>query len=101
MDITDKNVSSNMFSSSSLLLSSSSSSKNLISSGIYSIFNLFSGKSLDCSQSSDSIVQYTYNGGLNQKFYLNKLDGYYTIKCMNNDKYFDIAGSSTSNGAKL
>ena len=87
----------------SMVSSSSSLNKKLISSGIYYIFNVNSGKSLDCSQtSSSSIIQYTYNGNLNQQFYLNKLDDeYYTIKCMNNDKYFDIESSSTLNGAKL
>ena len=48
------------------------------------------------------MLQYTYQGYANQKWYIEKQpSGYYTIKCYASGKVLDIAGCSSENGANV
>ena len=72
----------------------------------YSIKSVNSGKALDVSWGSKdngaNVLQYTYNGYLNQKWYLERQsDGYYVIKSANSGKVLDVAWGSKDDGANV
>ena len=73
---------------------------------VYSIISKNSGKSLDVyygnSDNGTNILQYTYNGYNNQKWYLQKQsNGYYIIRSYATGKVLDVADWSTSNGGNV
>ncbi len=72
----------------------------------YAIKSVNSGKALDVSWGSKdngaNVLQYTYNGYQNQKWYLEKQsNGYYVIKCANSNKVLDVAWGSKDDGANV
>lgn len=72
----------------------------------YSIISKNSGKALDLYWGSPdngaNILQYSYYGYTNQKWYLTKLDnGYYTIKNAASGKVIDVADYSMDNGGNV
>lgn len=72
----------------------------------YKIVNKNSGKVMDVYQGSmnsgANIIQYTYTGGVNQKFQIVKTaSGDYKIINQKSGKVLDISGGSTSTGANL
>lgn len=76
------------------------------SSKTYCLINKNSGKALDLSWGSPdngaNILQYSYYGYTNQKWYLTKLDnGYYTIKNASSGKVLDVADYSMENGGNV
>ncbi len=65
-----------------------------------------SGKALDVSWGSKdngaNVLQYSYCGYTNQKWYLENLgNGYYKIICVNSGKCLEVSGGSTSDGANV
>lgn len=85
---------------------SSSSSSGFNSSQTYRIISKKSGKALDVAWgSSDNgaeILQYTYNGYKNQKWYLEPAgNGSYVLKCAATGKVADVERKSTSNGGNV
>ena len=86
--------------------SSSSTEVSFDGNQVYSIISKNSGKSLDVyygnSDNGTNILQYTYNGYNNQKWYLQKQsNGYYIIKSYATGKVLDVADWSTSNGGNV
>ncbi len=88
--------------------SSSSSSSSSSLEGTYYIKSYYSGKYLDISGNSSSnnanLVQYTYNGGTEQKFKLvQNSDGYYYIYTGSSSytKVLDVAKKSTADGTNI
>ena len=76
------------------------------SSTQYKLINRNSGKALDIAWGSQdngaNVLQYTYNGYSNQKWYLEPTgDGYYYIKSVATGKVVDVSGKSTSNGGDV
>ena len=74
------------------------------SSKLYSIISKHSGKALDVYYGSQdngaNVLQYTYNGYNNQKWYVQKQsNGYYIIKNLASGKVLDAAG--TANGSNV
>ena len=72
----------------------------------YSIKCVNSGKALDVSWGSKdngaNVLQYTYYGYENQKWYLERQnDGYYVIKSANSGKVLDVANGSAQDGANV
>ena len=72
----------------------------------YAIKSVNSGKALDVSWGSKdngaNVLQYTYNGYQNQKWYLERQsNGYYVIKCANSNKVLDVAWGSKDDGANV
>lgn len=72
----------------------------------YKLINRNSGKALDIAWGSQdngaNVLQYTYNGYNNQKWYLEPTgDGYYYIKSVATGKVVDVSGKSTSNGGDV
>jgi len=72
----------------------------------YKLINRNSGKALDIAWGSSdngaNILQYTYNGYNNQKWYLEPTgDGYYVIKSVATGKVVDVSGKSTANGGDV
>lgn len=72
----------------------------------YTIKSVNSGKALDVSGRSmnngGNVIQYSYGGGNNQKWYLEKQsNGYYVIKSVNSNKVLDVAWGSKDNGANV
>ncbi|MBR6874395.1 MAG: family 16 glycosylhydrolase [Ruminococcus sp.] len=72
----------------------------------YSIKSVNSGKALDVSWGSKdngaNVLQYTYKGYENQKWYLERQsDGYYVIKSANSGKVLDVANASRDDGANV
>lgn len=72
----------------------------------YVIKSVNSGKALDVFWGSKdngaNVLQYTYNGYANQKWYLEKQsNGYYVIKSANSGKVLDVAWGSTDDGANV
>lgn len=72
----------------------------------YVIKSYNSGKALDVSWGSKdngaNVLQYTYNGYENQKWYIEPLgNGYYAIKSANSGKSLDIAYASNDDGANI
>ena len=72
----------------------------------YIIKSANSGKALDVSWGSKddgaNVLQYTYHGYENQKWYLEKQwDGYYVIKCANSGKVLDVSWGSRDDGANV
>jgi len=101
---TTNNNSSNNNNNSSSSTSNNSSSFN--SSTQYKLINRNSGKALDIAWGSQdngaNILQYTYNGYSNQKWYLEPTgDGYYYIKSVATGKVVDVSGKSKSNGGDV
>lgn len=83
-----------------------SSSSGFDSNKLYVIRSKNSGKALDVSWGSKdngaNVLQYTYNGYANQKWYIQKQsNGYYTIKCYASGKVLDIQGLSMDNGGNV
>ena len=76
----------------SIGITASAKSNQTIDDGYYYIRNMNSNKYLDMAYSGQSngtrLIQYTYNGGMNQKFHVKyESDGYYTIRpCHTNDR---------------
>lgn len=73
---------------------------------LYAIRSKNSGKALDVSWGSKdngaNVLQYTYHGYANQKWYIEKQpSGYYTIKCYASGKVLDVARCSSDNGANV
>lgn len=73
---------------------------------LYAIRSKNSGKALDVSWGSKdngaNVLQYTYHGYANQKWYIEKQQsGYYTIKCYASGKVLDVARCSSDNGANV
>lgn len=73
---------------------------------LYVIRSKNSGKALDVSWGSRdngaNVLQYTYNGYANQKWYLErKSSGYYVIKSCASGKVLDVSGVSRDNGANV
>ena len=84
----------------------SSSSGSFNAGQKYAIKSVNSGKALDVSWGSKdngaNVLQYTYNGYQNQKWYLEKQsNGYYVIKCANSNKVLDVAWGSKDDGANV
>lgn len=76
------------------------------SSTQYKLINRNSGKALDIAWGSQdngaNVLQYTYNGYSNQKWYLESTgEGYYYIKSVATGKVVDVSGKSTSNGGDV
>ncbi len=76
------------------------------SNQLYTIISRNSGKSLDVhygnGANGTNILQYTYNGYNNQKWYLQKQsNGYYIIKSYATGKVLDVADWSVSNGGNV
>ncbi len=76
------------------------------SSTQYKLINRNSGKALDIAWGSQdngaNVLQYTYNGYNNQKWYLEPTgDGYYYIKSVATGKVVDVSGKSKSNGGDV
>ena len=72
----------------------------------YAIKSVNSGKALDVSWGSKddgaNVLQYTYHGYNNQKWYLERQsDGSYVIKCANSSKVLDVAWASRDDGANV
>ena len=72
----------------------------------YAIKSVNSGKALDVSWGSKddgaNVLQYSYNGYENQKWYLERQsDGYYVVKCANSGKVLDVSWGSTNDGANV
>ena len=72
----------------------------------YKLINRNSGKALDIAWGSQdngaNILQYSYNGYSNQKWYLEPTgDGYYVIKSVATGKVVDVSGRSTKNGGDV
>lgn len=72
----------------------------------YKIINRNSGKALDIAWGSSdngaNILQYTYNGYSNQKWYLEPTgDGYYVIKSVATGKVVDVSGKSKQDGGDV
>lgn len=72
----------------------------------YSIKCVNSGKALDVNWGSKddgaNVLQYTYHGYTNQKWYLERQgDGSYVIKCANSNKVLDVAWGSRDDGANV
>ena len=72
----------------------------------YKIINRNSGKALDIAWGSPdngaNVLQYSYNGYNNQKWYLEPTgDGYYVFKSVATGKVVDVSGKSTSNGGDV
>ena len=72
----------------------------------YAIKSVNSGKALDVSWGSKddgaNVLQYTYHGYNNQKWYLERQsDGSYVIKCANSNKVLDVAWASRDDGANV
>lgn len=83
-----------------------SSSSGFDSNKLYVIRSKNSGKALDVSWGSKdngaNVLQYTYHGYANQKWYIQKQpNGYYTIKCYASGKVLDIQGLSVDNGGNV
>lgn len=73
---------------------------------LYVIRSKNSGKALDVSWGSKdngaNVLQYTYHGYANQKWYIEKQQsGYYTIKCYATGKVLDVQGLSCDNGGNV
>ena len=84
----------------------SSSSGSFNAGQKYAIKSVNSGKALDVSWGSKdngaNVLQYTYNGYQNQKWYLERQsNGYYVIKCANSNKVLDVAWGSKDDGANV
>lgn len=84
----------------------SSSSGSFSSNQTYVIKSVNSGKALDVSWGSQdngaNVLQYTYHGYKNQKWYLERQsNGYYVIKCSNSGKVLDVAWGSGNDGANV
>lgn len=84
----------------------SSNSGSFDSKQTYVIKSVNSGKALDVSWGSKdngaNVLQYTYHGYQNQKWYLEKQsNGYYVIKCANSGKVLDVAWGSKDDGANV
>lgn len=76
------------------------------SNQLYMLRSKNSGKALDLYWGSPdngaNVLQYTYNGYNNQKWYLKKLDnGYYVIENYASGKVLDVEGVSCNNGANV
>lgn len=76
------------------------------SNQLYMLRSKNSGKALDLywgsSDNGANVLQYTYNGYNNQKWYLKKLDnGYYVIENYASGKVLDVEGVSCNNGANV
>ena len=72
----------------------------------YKLINRNSGKALDIAWGSQdngaNVLQYTYNGYNNQKWYLEPTgDGYYYLKSVATGKVVDVSGKSKSNGGDV
>lgn len=86
--------------------SAASGASSFDSSKTYKIISKNSGKALDLAWGSPdngaNILQYSYYGYTNQKWYITKLsNGYYTIKNAASGKVLDVAGGSYDNGANV
>ena len=85
---------------------SSSNSGSFKAGQKYAIKSVNSGKALDVSWGSKddgaNVLQYTYHGYNNQKWYLERQsDGSYVIKCANSNKVLDVAWASRDDGANV
>lgn len=72
----------------------------------YKLTNRYSGKALDVQYGSKdngaNVLQYTYQGNANQKWYLIPTgDGYYTIKNAYTEKVVDVSAKSKDNGGDV
>lgn len=107
MSYTKPGASNNTGSSGSNTSSTAASSGvSFDSSKLYVIKSKNSGKALDLywgsKENGANILQYTYYGYDNQKWYLQKLDnGYYIIRNYTSGKVLDVEGGSTSSGGNV
>jgi hypothetical protein len=86
--------------------SNNNNSGNFNSKQKYAIKSVNSGKALDVNWGSKNdganVLQYTYHGYTNQKWYLERQgDGSYVIKCANSNKVLDVAWASRDDGANV
>ena len=73
---------------------------------LYTILSKNSGKSVDVyygyADNGTNVLQYTYNGYDNQKWYIQKqANGYYIIKSYSTGKVLSVEDSSTANGGNV
>jgi hypothetical protein len=77
----------------------------IVSGGTYKIINRNSGKLLDVDNGSTAdganVLQWSDNGGSNQRWVITNTSNGYTIKCVKSGKLLDVDNGSTANGANV
>jgi hypothetical protein len=77
----------------------------IVSGGTYKLINRNSGKALDVykksTENGGDVIQWSYNGGNNQKWVITDMGNGYKLINVNSKKALDVSNSSTENGGDV
>ncbi len=88
-----------------LYITPGTSGSGIVSGGTYKLINRNSGKALDVDKNSTAdggdVIQWTDNGGNNQKWVVTSTSNGYTLKNVNSGKLLDVDNGSTADGGNV